>query len=91
MIGPNPTTGDVFVEVVNENEFLDLASDLTGQKIENVLDECALYDKGGEAVWTLKPTGMTKVTIPMGTQEMGTYILITKTGDLVLQHKLIKI
>lgn len=91
LLGPNPTTGDVFLEVINQEEFLELATEMTGKLVPNALDECMLYGKGGEMVWNQKHIKESRLTIPMGKLETGTYMLITKTGDLVLEHKLLKI
>ncbi len=91
LLGPNPTNGDSHLELKHEEELLEYASQISGRKIDQAVERVSLHNDKGVTVWDRNPgKGIQRITIPVGKLKNGTYILFIKTGELIIEHKLIK-
>lgn len=90
--GPNPTTGDLNITVTHEDELLYLASEVSGRAVNTYMETIVLRGKGGEIIFSEAPADKTThYSKNIGHLETGTYFLEIRTGDLVVQHKIVKI
>ncbi|MBK8506145.1 MAG: hypothetical protein IPL46_30475 [Saprospiraceae bacterium] len=91
---PNPTTGDLFVEITKDEIEIDVPDDkgqVKKEKIKFGLDKRSQFDKNGNLLKEQKlVNGSQKGTISLDGLQPDVYIVIAKDGDRLIESKIIK-
>ncbi|MBK8505432.1 MAG: hypothetical protein IPL46_26485 [Saprospiraceae bacterium] len=91
---PNPTTGDLYVEVLEDEIEIDVAGDDGAFKKETIklgIEKLTLLDKNGNQLKEVKVNnGSMQATISLAGLTPDVYFAVVKDGDRLIESKIIK-
>lgn len=91
-VSPNPTTGDLLVEVTSEEELEELINQETGEPVNTFMQTVTLRDHAGKIVFKDTP-GKRETTFHKNIShlEAGTYFLEIRSGKILVEKTIVKV